>query len=264
MRPGQCKKIAPKTCLYVLIVKRLILTVKLISTIVIEMDYIKINDLFIYNRNRHEAQEIYNSIFLRGDYASQIDNSSPKIIDCGAHIGLATIYFKKKFPLAKITAIEANPETLKCLDKNITVNNIQDVKIIWGALSKESGMIPLYIDPDTIQPWSWDDSIMQDIWSNRLSRKTKKITNVPSIHLSGLINKKVDLLKVDIEGAECEVIEEVGEKLNFVKTIIMEFHPTEETPLSHLERIRKIFQNHNFKIREYPVDWAIFLNATKG
>ena len=227
------------------------------------MDNIIINGISVYNRNITEAKEIYNSIFLRQDYNLVINNDSPIIIDCGAHIGLATIYFKKKFPLAKITAIEANPQTLKYLKKNINASHLKDVNVIWGALSQESGTLPLYIDPNNINPWSWDDSIIKDIWSNRPSRKTKKIIQVPAIHLSELITSKVDLIKMDIEGAECEVIEEAEKKLDLVNSIIIEVHPTEKTPLSNLRKIQSLLQIHDFKIKEYPVDWAIFVNATR-
>lgn len=227
------------------------------------MNKLTINGISIYNRNATETKEIYNSIFLRQDYNLAINNHSSKIIDCGAHIGLATIYFKKKFPFAEITAIEANPQTLKCLKKNIDTNHIKDVDVIWGALSKRSGILPLYIDPNNTHPWSWDDSTIKGIWSDRPSRKTKKITYVPAIHLSEIITNKVDLIKMDIEGAECEVIEEAENKLDLVNSIIIEIHSTEKTPLSNLKKIRGILQSHNFKIKEYPVDWTLFINATK-
>jgi len=227
------------------------------------MNYLTINGISIYNRNEAEAKDIYNSIFLRHDYEFVINNDSPKIIDCGAHIGIATIYFKKKFPFAKIIAIEANPETLKYLKKNINVNHIENIEVIWGALSKKSGNLPLYIDPNDNNPWSWDDSIVKDIWNNRPSRRTRKIVQVPTIHLSEIITTKVDLIKMDIEGAECEVIEEAGKKLDLVNAMIIEIHPTRKTPLSNLNKIRSILQAHDFKIKEYPVDWAILMNATK-
>ena len=93
------------------------------------MNKLNINGISIYNRNEAEAKEIYSSIFSRGDYSVSINTDSPLIIDCGAHIGLATIYFKKKFPSSKITAIEANPETLSFLRKNIKANKIKDVEV---------------------------------------------------------------------------------------------------------------------------------------
>jgi len=228
-----------------------------------DMNKLNINGISIYNRNEAEAKEIYSSIFSRGDYSVSINTDSPLIIDCGAHIGLATIYFKKKFPSSKITAIEANPETLSFLRKNIKANKIKDVEVIWGALTKKTGILPLYVDPDNANPWSWDDSIIKDIWSDMPSRKTKKIVQVPAVHLSEIIASKVDLIKLDIEGAECEVIEEVESKLDLVNSIIIEVHPTKKTPLTYLRKIRKILKAHNFKTKEYPLDWAVFINAKK-
>lgn len=227
------------------------------------MDKLIVNGIYIYNRNEAEAKEIYHDIFLRQDYNIIINNNSPKIIDCGAHIGLATIYFKKKFPFAKITAIEANPQTFKCLRKNIDTNHIKDVEMIWGALSKRSGILSLYIDPDNTLPWGWGDSIIKDIWRDRSSGKTKKVIQVPAIHLSEIITNEIDLIKMDIEGAECEVIDEIEEKLDSVNSIIIEIHTTKKTPLSHLRKIRHMLQIHNFTIKEYPVGWAIFINATR-
>lgn len=220
-------------------------------------------DITIYNRNTAEAEKIYNSIFIRQDYNLVINNDHPIIIDCGAHIGLATIFFKRKFPLAKITAIEANPHTVKYLEKNVIANQLQDVKIIHGALSEKSGMVPLYIDPKSHFPWSWDDSIIKGIWNDRLSKRERKIIYVPTVRLSDIIKAKVDLIKMDIEGAEYEVIKDSESKLELVDSIVLEFHPSGKTPISYLNNIRTILKIHKFKIKEYPVDWAIFISATK-
>lgn len=228
------------------------------------MSDLTIDNIIIHNRNASEAKAIYDSLFIRKDYDVSLNNKSPKIIDCGAHIGLATIYFKKKFPHAQIIAIEPNPQTLKFLKKNLNANHVEDVEVIWGALSKSSAKtLPLYIDPNSTNPWSWDDSIIKDIWSDRPSRKTKTIVEVPIVHLSKIITSKVNLVKMDIEGAECEVIEEADNKLDLVDSIIIEVHPTPKTPLSYLKKIKTILDKHGFKIREYPVDWAIFINATR-
>lgn len=228
------------------------------------MNILKIDGLSIYNRNASETQEIYNSLFIRKDYDLSINNNAPKIIDCGAHIGLATIFLKRKFPHAEITAIEANPETLRYLKKNLQKNNISDTKVIWGALSKASdGTIPLYIDSNREDPWSWDDSIIKDIWVDRPSRKNKQMVQVPTLHLSEFITDRIDLIKMDIEGAECEVIEEAEKKLDLVDSIIIEIHPTPKTPLSNLQKIRSILQNHNFTLEQYPVDWTLFIKAIK-
>lgn len=227
------------------------------------MHHLILNGLSIYNRNIKETREIYSSIFLRHDYNPIITTPSPKIIDGGAHIGLATIFFKKKYPSAEIVAIEANPKTFFCLKKNVEINSKAGVKTIWGALSNKTGHIPLYIDPKNTDPWSWDDSIIKNIWSDRPKRKIKKTIRVPAVLLSDFITSSIDFIKLDIEGAECTVLKEAEPKLNLVKSIILEFHPTKKTPRTNLIKIRNILRRHNFKIEEHTVDWALFISASK-
>src|SRR5688572_20822569 len=51
----------------------------------------------------------YSEIFKREIYRFTTVNNAPKIIDCGANIGLSVIYFKRLYPAAKIVAFEADP-----------------------------------------------------------------------------------------------------------------------------------------------------------
>lgn len=227
------------------------------------MSTIHISGNIIYSRNDEEARQIYASIFERQDYDFKIDKISPTIIDCGAHIGLATLYFKKRYPSAEIIAIEPNPVTLGSLKKNIEVNGLKNIKIIWGAVGKKTEKVSLFIDTKTKRPWSWDDSIIKDIWINRPNRKDKKEISVPGIKLSSLISKNIDLLKLDIEGAETDVIEEIEGKLNLVDLIIMEYHPSPKIPEKNLTKIKNILVKNSFILNEYPVDWALFIKAKK-
>src|SRR6187551_2590260 len=50
----------------------------------------------------------WEAIFRRNIYLFAADTSSPRILYCGANVGLACAYFKKIFPAARITAFEAD------------------------------------------------------------------------------------------------------------------------------------------------------------
>ena len=66
---------------------------------------------FLHMRNEIFEKEIYR-------FSSDIEN--PKIIDCGANIGLSAIYFNRLYPKAEITAFEAEPAIFKTLKKNVS------------------------------------------------------------------------------------------------------------------------------------------------
>jgi len=54
---------------------------------------------------------------------------APLIFDCGANIGLATLYFKNLYLGARIVAFEADPETAAVLRENVSANHLQDVSV---------------------------------------------------------------------------------------------------------------------------------------
>src|SRR5438045_4004967 len=52
----------------------------------------------------------WNAIWERGHYAFSTTNPAPRILDCGANVGLASLYWKRTHPGARITAFEADPK----------------------------------------------------------------------------------------------------------------------------------------------------------
>ena len=75
--------------------------------------------------------------------------------------------------------------------------------------------------------------------------------------LSQYINSPIDLLKLDIEGAETEVIKEIEPKLKYVKQIIMEFHASIYNPENSFSQIMKILKKHGFKTKIYLSRWLL-------
>ena len=79
-----------------------------------------------YEVNYHDKDELLhlkNEIFVHHCYYFETTVTNPKIIDAGAHIGLATLYFKKLFPFAEITAIEPQPISFKLLEQNVLADS---------------------------------------------------------------------------------------------------------------------------------------------
>lgn len=152
----------------------------------------------------------FKEIFVDQYYYFETANKQPIIIDCGANIGMSCTYFNKIQPQAKIYAFEADPNISQILGKNLTNNGIQNVEIISKAVWKNTDGIEFAIE----------GSDGASIYGN--GEKIK----VESARLRDFILKfdKIDMLKMDIEGAEYEVIKDCRNDLKHVDNIFIEYH----------------------------------------
>lgn len=152
----------------------------------------------------------FKEIFVEEYYRFNSDTESPVIFDCGANIGTSCIYFKKIFPKAKVTAFEANPEIVKILENNLKNNGFNDITIINKAV---------WINYDGLEI-GLENADASSIY------KDKNRRSVDSVRLKDYLEKEesVDMLKIDIEGAEAEVLSDCRYNLSIVKNLFIEFH----------------------------------------
>jgi FkbM family methyltransferase len=198
----------------------------------------------IWFNNSEEFHKIKSEIFSQGAYYVELENPEPIIIDAGAHIGLATLYFKKLYPKAKIWAIEPLPVNFQLLTKNIEENFLDDVECLNVALSDQSGEVILHEDASD-EEWFSTASIQSGAWNRQ--QQTKPI-NVPGMKLSELlerIGQPIDFLKMDIEGSEFTVLKEAGQLLRQVRHMMIEFHPIQEQYLIEGVEMLKQFGFHS-------------------
>lgn len=212
-----------------------------------EIKILERNNLIFRFTNQEEFEALWKEIFVNEDYKIDLDKPDPYVLDVGAHIGTATIYFKTLYPKAEILAFEPNPNTAKLLRSNIEANNLKDVAVIEAAVWKKEGKIPLYIDTVNENPWTWGDSLVENIWSSKTPPTPIK---VKSVRLSSYLGRPIDLLKLDIEGVEEEVVRECSDKLSVVKNLILEYHGTPKTNSANgFEEIVRILEGVGFKLR---------------
>lgn len=174
-------------------------------------------------------------IFEKDIYHFKASTNQPYIIDCGANIGLSVIYFKTLFPNAIIKAFEPDPlifETLKC---NIDSFNLQNVEAHQQAIWKENTAIQFK---------------QEGGFSGRIPKKedTNQLIEVDAVSLKDILGeiKVVDFLKIDIEGAEYEVIKSCQNSLNNVRHIFIEYH-SHENERQTLQEILQILQDSGFR-----------------
>lgn len=161
---------------------------------------------------RGQFQEIY----LDRHYAFNADSEVPVILDCGGNIGMSAIWFRQNYPKCKLTVVEADSSLVKRLSKNFVSCGIHDAKVLHGAV------------------WNRDGKISFDARGNDSGLVSEDgEEQIPCFDIAELISEQVDLLKMDIEGAEYPVIERLAKsgKIANVKRIAAEFHMTRaQTP----------------------------------
>jgi len=136
------------------------------------------------------------------------------IIDAGANIGIASIYFAEKFPTAKIIALEPEPGNFALLEQN--TRPWPNIHPLRAALWKENGSINLF-DPGQ-GPWSFQVRASGD----------NTIGQVATVTIDELLRHHaapaIDILKMDIEGAEVEIFENPSAWIDRVRVIMVELH----------------------------------------
>ena len=175
-----------------------------------------------------------NEIFNENIYEFKTNNQEPYIIDAGANIGLSVIYFKKKFPNAKVVAFEPDPEIFNILKNNMQSFNLKDVDLINKGVWKEDATLPFFsegADAGTL---------------NVKSKNKENLQTIDLIALKPYISKKVDFLKIDIEGAETEVLKSVENSLHHVARIFIEYHSYVGEKQT-LGEIINILERNNFR-----------------
>lgn len=89
--------------------------------------------------------EIY-YIFKNEIYYFKTEESAPFIIDGGAHIGTSIIYFKKLYPKSEIIAFEPDEHIFSLLNKNLQIDNLNDVVVIKSGLFERDDLLKFNSD----------------------------------------------------------------------------------------------------------------------
>ena len=148
--------------------------------------------------------------------AATLSKNVGTVIDLGANIGLASRYFLAKFPSASVFAVEPDSSNFELLTRNLSVTPESRRSCVQAAVWNANEMISL--NPPV------DDSRFNAIQvrSGKSDRMVQGWTMAKLIELSGF--KTVDILKIDIEGAETQLFQGDLDWLDRVGMILIEFH----------------------------------------
>ncbi|SDK15230.1 methyltransferase, FkbM family [Catalinimonas alkaloidigena] len=152
----------------------------------------------------------FKEIFADQSYRFRTSVARPVIVDCGANIGMSCLYFKQLYPQAQITAFEADPTIASVLVQNLTLNHITDVQVQHKAVWVHNQGI----------------HISQEGADAASVHGTGNRIEVPSQRLRDTLEAydHIDMLKMDIEGAETEVLCDCRQQLGGVQHMFVEYH----------------------------------------
>lgn len=163
----------------------------------------------------YEVLHTYKDIFENEIYKFSASSERPLIIDCGSNIGISVLYYKKLYPGSTVIAYEPDKKNFQLLSKNISDNNLQQVRLHEAAVWVENGEISFA-------------SNAAEGSSITMTNEERNVVIVPAVRLADILNKyeKIDFLKLDIEGAEDKVVADCGSLLSRIENLFLEYHGT--------------------------------------
>jgi FkbM family methyltransferase len=171
-------------------------------------------------------------------------NEGDTVIDVGAHIGLYTLIAAKRVGSSgKVIAIEPDPDNFKILRKNILLNQLSNVEALECAVYSTREKLKLFL-PEVEQGRTIFNTVMQD-----RAGRSNNFLEVEANTLDNILNEnnvqRVDYLKIDVEGAELEVLKGAVDTLSSNKdlTLLVEVHGD-----ANYMPILEILKQYNFQI----------------
>lgn len=156
------------------------------------------------------------------------------VVDIGAHMGRYTIPSAKSVGVSgKVIAVEAHPYNFGILQHNLKLNNLTNVSTLNSAVYSKKANLKLYL-PDEDLGYTMHHSVMTNYLSTKYNNEIeRKYIEVEADTLDNLLKSSgittVNWIKIDVEGAEYEVLMGAREILSTNKpiSILVEVHGKE-------------------------------------
>ncbi|MDA8207090.1 MAG: FkbM family methyltransferase [Thermaerobacter sp.] len=165
-------------------------------------------------------------------------NRRPVVVDAGANIGMFTLCVKSCFPAAEVHAFEPVPYVFAKARRNRDFNAFDRIHLNPVGLSRKPGTVHLTVVAHGTQGTIAPDLVRSDP-VDKIGVPSTTLDLYTSAHDVG----EIDLLKIDVEGAELDVLEGSANTLARTRNIVMEYH----SPALH-ERTLNILHDFGFGV----------------
>jgi len=185
------------------------------------------NDLFTFKE-----------VFVSEAYRSAKSLSEVRnIVDIGANAGFASVYFRTLFPGSSLLAVEPDPRNIAILTRNIPKSRST---VMQAALWRTDADIHFEFPP-----------VAEDMVSGTAGETAnERTTLVRGLGIESILDQStfpsIDILKIDVEGAERHIFEGGTAWLKRVKAILIEFHGEARAAL----QFDDVMRTHGFNLHD--------------
>jgi FkbM family methyltransferase len=173
----------------------------------------------------HSSQEIllrlgttdvaaFEHVFINDEYGFSLARQPSIILDAGANVGMSAVYFALRYPAATVIAIEPDPTNFAVLSKNARL--FPRIAPINAALWSHEGVVRLQDGG----AGNWGMRVAETSLSSGVNIRSTTLRTL----LEQLAIDQIDLLKIDVEGAECEIFKDASPWISRVGVICAELH----------------------------------------
>jgi FkbM family methyltransferase len=174
----------------------------------------------VHLRLRTSDISTFRQVLITSEYDSEFTQPPRIVVDAGANIGLASVFYANKYPNARILAIEPEPANFRLLQKNVLY--YPRIIPLQAALWKDSE--ELTIVDQGCREWGFQTIAA----GTPVAQGCRDQKHTRGVNLNILMKdyglEFIDLLKVDIEGSEKEVFENAQDWVGRVGAIAIELH----------------------------------------
>jgi len=170
----------------------------------------------------NEASKLHFSNILTGKTYARVPfvGDVKTILDIGANIGAASVYFALIYPEARIFSVEPGKDAFALLQKNVAP--FANIRAFNYGLHNKAAKVPLYK--------SWVDSVTASVGKSFLNTQEYDEIELRPVREWRQQNDiaGADIVKIDTEGCEVPILTEMADMLGGVRVIYLEYHSEED------------------------------------
>jgi FkbM family methyltransferase len=187
-------------------------------------------------------------------FADHFIEENTIIIDVGANIGFESLYFARKYPDNLVYSYEPTAIAYKCLSKSKAINNLENLKIFKLGVGEKSGQVEIHAATKGTYNKGLASIDSNFDLDNTFTKETIDIITLDD-HVKE--NRRVSLIKIDVQGYEMKVLEGAVSLIEKDKPVIIyeHFEGYYSDPLKLRNKIENLFS---------LLDYELYLIRSKG
>ena len=182
-------------------------------------------------------EQVFHETFVKQFHVPAEEIRPATVLDLGSNIGLTVAHYEVLWPNAEIIGVELDAEN--CV---VARRNCRRARILNVAVSGTSGT----------QRYSGEEA-----WGFRLDPSGDRAVEARTLDdLIGLFDSPVDFVKMDIEGAEWDVVKAPGEWPERVGSLLIEIHGNEGRRQAGIDEMTEYLRDKGFTCRKHEAHWS--------